>query len=34
MRTLISLTVALLVHKTVNEPIQQQTAVHYNSWLR
>jgi hypothetical protein len=22
------------VHKTVNEPIQQHTAAHYNSWLR
>jgi len=22
------------VYKTVNEPFQQHTAVHYNSWLR
>jgi len=31
---LISRIVTLSVYKTVNEPIQQHTAVHYNSWLR
>ena len=34
-RTLISRIVPISVYKTVHEPIQQHTAVHYNnSWLR
>jgi len=33
-RTLISRTVPFSVYTIVNEPIQQHTAVHYNSWLR
>ena len=32
--TLISRTVSVSMHNSVNEPIQQHTAVHYNSWLR
>ena len=33
-RTIISCTVPVSVYKTVNEPIQQHTAVRYYSWLR
>ena len=32
--TLISCTVPVSIHKSVNEPIQRHTAVHYNSRLR
>ena len=32
--TLVSLTVLISVYKTLNEPIQQHTAVHYNSQFR
>jgi len=33
-RTFISPTVPVSVYTTVNEPIQQHTAVRYYSWLR
>ena len=32
-RTLISHIIPVAVYTTVNDPIQQHTAVHYNSWL-